>query len=71
MRRIALTIAIALCALTIMAQSDKADMAQVRKLVLTHSAIVNLYVDEVDEEKMVEASIKAMLKELEDRKSVV
>ena len=65
MRRIALTIAIALCALTIMAQSDKADMAQVRKLVLTHSAIVNLYVDEGDEEKMVEASIKAMLKELD------
>ena len=65
MRRIALIIAIALYALASMAQGDKADMGQVRKLVLAHSAIVNLYVDGVDEQKMVEASIKAMLKELD------
>ena len=65
MRRIALTIAIAISALTIMAQGDKADMAQVRKLVLAHSAITNLYVDEVNEQKLVESSIKAMLKELD------
>ena len=65
MRRIALTIAIAIYAFACMAQGDKADMAQVRKLVLSHSAIVNLYVDGVDEQKMVETSIKAMLKELD------
>ena len=65
MRRIALTIAIAIYAFACMAQGDKADMAQVRKLVLSHSAIVNLYVDGVDEQKMVETGIKAMLKELE------
>ena len=65
MKRIALTIAIAIYAFACMAQGDKADMAQVRKLVLSHSAIVNLYVDGVDEQKMVETSIKAMLKELD------
>ena len=65
MRRIALTIAIAIYAFACMAQGDKADMAQVRKLVLSHSAIVNLYVDGVDEQKMVETGIKAMLKELD------
>ena len=65
MRRIVLTIAIAIYAFVSMAQGDKADMGQVRKLVLTHSAIVNLYVDEVDEQKMVETSIKAMLEELD------
>ena len=65
MRRIVLTIAIAISALTIMAQGDKADMAQIRKLVLAHSAITNLYVDDIDEQKLVESSIKAMLKELD------
>lgn len=65
MRRIALTIAIVISTLAIMAQGDKTDMAQVRKLVLAHSAISNLYVDEVNEQKLVESSIKAMLKELD------
>ena len=40
-------------------------MEQVRKLVMAHSAITNLYVDRVDEQKLVEAGIKAMLKELD------
>lgn len=49
-----------------MAQSNNsADMEQVRKLVLSHSAIANLYVDEVNESKMVEAAVRAMLKELD------
>ena len=46
-------------------QNNAADMGQVRKLVMAHSAIANLYVDEVDEPKLVEAGIKAMLKELD------
>lgn len=47
------------------AQNNNADMEQVRKLILSHSAITNLYVDKVDEGRMVEAAIKAMLKELD------
>ena len=47
------------------AQNNVADMEQMRKLMMAHSAIANLYVDEVDEQKIVEASIKAMLKELD------
>lgn len=47
------------------AQNNVADMEQMRKLVMAHSAIANLYVDKVDEQKIVEASIKAMLKELD------
>ena len=53
------------CALMATAQNNNADMEQVRKLVLSHSAIANLYVDEVNEEKVVEAAIHAMLKELD------
>lgn len=49
----------------VFAQRDAADMTQLRKLVLAHNAITNLYVDPVNEQKMVEASIKAMLKELD------
>lgn len=46
-------------------QSSAVDMEQMRKLVMAHSAIVNLYVDKVDEPKIVEASIRSMLKELD------
>ena len=53
------------CTLMATAQNNNADMEQVRKLVLSHSAIANLYVDEVNEEKVVEAAIHAMLKELD------
>lgn len=53
------------CVASAFAQNNAADMEQVRKLVMAHSAIANLYVDEVDEPKIVEASIKAMLKELD------
>ena len=65
MKRIILLIALISCALAGFSQSNAADMEQVRKLVMAHSAIANLYVDPVDEPKLVEASIKAMLKELD------
>ena len=65
MRRFALWIMFVACTLTAVAQGEKADMEQVRKLVLAHSAVVGLYVDDVDQQKLVETSIRAMLKELD------
>ena len=65
MKRISLLILLVACFTSGFAQNNTASMEQVRKLVLAHSAITNLYVDKVDEEKIVEASVKAMLKELD------
>ena len=65
MKRIFLLITLFACTLVGFSQKNVADMDQMRKLVMAHSAIANLYVDEVDEAKIVEASIKAMLKELD------
>ncbi len=65
MKRILPFIIILACAFMTTAQNNNADMEQVRKLVLSHSAIANLYVDEVNEGKVVEAAIRAMLKELD------
>lgn len=65
MRRIILFVSLIACTLAGFAQGEKADMAQVRKLVLAHSAIAGLYVDDVDQQKIVEAAVRAMLKELD------
>lgn len=65
MKRIIPFILALACAFITTAQNNNADMEQVRKLVLAHSAIANLYVDDPDEEKVVEAAIRAMLKELD------
>ena len=65
MKRILLFVTLFVCTIATFSQQNAADMDQVRKLVMAHSAIANLYVDEVDEAKIVEASIKAMLKELD------
>lgn len=65
MKRFFIQIGLIACSYIGFAQHNAADMNQVRKLVLAHSAITNLYVDPVDEQKMVETSIKAMLKELD------
>ena len=65
MKRIYLLFILFACTMGGFSQKKAADMEQVRKLVMAHSAITNLYVDEVDEAKIVEASIKAMLKELD------
>ena len=65
MKRISLLIILIVNFTISFAQNNTTNMEQVRKLVLAHSAITNLYVDKVDEAKIVEASIKAMLKELD------
>ena len=65
MKRVFLLITLMACTIAGFSQNNAADMEQVRKLVLAHSAIANLYVDDVDEAKIVEASIRAMLKELD------
>lgn len=65
MRRIALSFVLVAHAMMGFSQQNAVDMEQVRKLFVAHSAIANLYVDKVDEKKMVETSIKAMLKELD------
>ena len=65
MKRASLFFILVVFCVTGFSQNNAADMGQVRKLVMAHSAIANLYVDEVDEPKLVEAGIKAMLKELD------
>ena len=65
MKRIAFFFVLSAYAIMGFSQQNAVDMEQVRKLFVAHSAITNLYVDKVDEKKMVEASIKAMLKELD------
>ena len=65
MKRISLFITIFALTIAGFAQKNVADMEQMRKLMMAHSAIANLYVDEVNEAKIVEASVKAMLKELD------
>ena len=47
------------------AQNVEMNMGQMRKLVMAEGAINSLYVDEVDEDKLVEEAIRAMLKELD------
>ena len=48
-----------------LAQSIEVNMGQMRKLIMAEGAITSLYVDDVDEDKLVEAGIRAMLKELD------
>ena len=47
------------------AQEKKGHQASLRKLTLAQYAIANLYVDETDEDKLVESAIVGMLKELD------
>ena len=47
------------------AQEKKNDHSLIRKLTLAQFAIANLYVDETDESKLVEAAIQGMLEELD------
>ena len=63
------TIAVLLLApIMLMAQNSKRNVLpeQLNKLMLTENMITRFYVDTVNEAKMVEAGIKAMLKELDD-----
>lgn len=65
MKRIFLLSLTAISLFAGMAQTNNADMEQVRKLILSLNAITNLYVDEVDEDKLVESAVRSMLKELD------
>ena len=49
----------------IQAQEKKNDHSLIRKLTLAQFAIANLYVDETNESKLVEAAIQGMLEELD------
>lgn len=53
-----------LCAIQTQAQNDK-NHSPMRKLQLAEFAIANLYVDKVDEEKLVEDAIRGMLEKLD------
>lgn len=53
---------------TLFAQK-KLDENQLRKLLITESAILNLYVDSVDEKKLMEDAIKGMLEKLDPHSS--
>ena len=65
MKRLFLFITLVACTIAGFSQKSAADMEQMRKLLMAYNAVANLYVDDVDEQKIVESSIKAMLKELD------
>ena len=50
---------------TLQAQENKNNRKLLQKLTLAEYAIANLYVDETDENKLVESAIMGMLKELD------
>ncbi len=56
-----------LCAQTVTAQRNMGGMSemQIRKMILSQSAIKQLYVDTVNDQKLVEDAIRGMLKELD------
>ena len=65
MRYILTTLSCMLFALSLQAQNNKLLNSPSRKLQLAEFAIANLYVDEVNENKLVEDAIVSMLKELD------
>lgn len=64
MRKILCPILLSAVALTAAAQTIQVD-DQLQKLLIAESAITNLYVDKVNDSTIVEAGIRAMLKELD------
>lgn len=66
-----LSILLILCAFTQLPQAQTTNSLQLRKLSNALSAITNLYVDTVNEKKLVESSIVAMLKELDPHSSYI
>ena len=65
MRHVLITFCCVLFTLSLGAQNNKLLNSPSRKLQLAEFAIANLYVDEVDEDKLVEDAIISMLKELD------
>lgn len=64
MRKILFSIILSASVLTLSAQTIQVD-DQLQKLLIAESAITNLYVDKVNDTTIVEAGIRAMLKELD------
>lgn len=65
-RYIIINLILYLCVATVSAQTQEGGLPeQLTKLMFTESMITRFYVDKVDEPKIVEAGIKAMLKELD------
>ena len=68
MKKIIFVALLTLATMTMTAQETKRRSLlpqQLNKLMLTESMITRFYVDSVDEAKMVESGVKAMLKELD------
>ncbi|MBO7467030.1 MAG: S41 family peptidase [Bacteroidaceae bacterium] len=66
MKRYAITLLLLLLGSTaLLAQNLSVDLNRVRKLIMAEGAINSLYVEDVNEEKIIEAGIVAMLKELD------
>lgn len=66
MKRYATTLLLLLVSSTaLLAQNLSVDLNRVRKLIMAEGAINSLYVEDVNEEKIIEAGIVAMLKELD------
>lgn len=66
MKRYAITLLLLLVSsIALLAQNLSVDLNRVRKLIMAEGAINSLYVEDVNEEKIIEAGIVAMLKELD------
>ena len=68
MKKAIITIVVLVISITASAQR-KLDEAQLRKLLYTESAILNMYVDTVDEKRLIEDAIKGMLEKLDPHSS--
>ena len=71
--RIYFLLSLTLCFLNLHAQQRDpnfgvTDLEQLRKLQIAQMAIANLYVDSVDQEKLVEDAINGMLEKLDPRR---
>lgn len=69
MKRYFIFLALILSAYTSLFAQMKLDENQLRKILITESAILNLYVDTVDEKKLVEDAVKGMLEKLDPHSS--
>lgn len=69
MKRYFIFLALILSACTSLFAQMKLDENQLRKILITESAILNLYVDTVDEKKLVEDAVKGMLEKLDPHSS--
>lgn len=69
MNRLIIQILFILCTINAMAQRNHINEDALRKLQMVHLAISNLYVEDVDEDKLVEDAIRGMLEKLDPHSS--